>query len=99
MTQSNVPMYDVSGTCTYLGSAETACGCASMPGKNYCEQHYWTVYQKGTARARRKKEIRTVDKVRMVESLMNEAIEQLEAEGFDVYGARETGDWDGRVDG
>jgi hypothetical protein len=29
---------------------------------------------------------------------MNEAIEQLEAEGFDVYGARETGDWDGTID-
>lgn len=99
MTQSNVPMYDVSNTCTYMGSAVTACGCASLAGKNYCAEHYYTVYQKGTARAKRKKEIRTVDKVRLVESLMNEAIEQLEAEGFDVYGQRETGLWDGSVTG
>jgi hypothetical protein len=47
------------------------------------------VYQKGTARAKRKKEIQTVNKIRLVESLFNEAIEQLEAEGFDVYGDSE----------
>jgi hypothetical protein len=47
------------------------------------------VYKMGTARARRKKEERTVNKVRIVESLFNEAIEQLEAEGFDCYGDSE----------
>jgi hypothetical protein len=47
------------------------------------------VYKVGTARARRKKEERTVNKVRLVESLFNEAIEQLEAEGFDCYGDSE----------
>jgi hypothetical protein len=47
------------------------------------------VYKAGTARARRKKEERTVDKVRLIESLFNEAIEQLEAEGFDCYGDSE----------
>jgi hypothetical protein len=41
------------------------------------------VYKVGTARARRKKEERTVDKVRLVESLMNEAIAELDAEGFE----------------
>jgi hypothetical protein len=30
-----------------------------------------------------------VDKVRIVEELMHEAIAQLEAEGFDCYGERE----------
>jgi hypothetical protein len=30
-----------------------------------------------------------VDKVRIVESLMNEAIQELEAEGFDCYGSGE----------
>jgi predicted aldo/keto reductase-like oxidoreductase len=30
-----------------------------------------------------------VDKVRLIESLFNEAIEQLEAEGFDCYGDSE----------
>jgi hypothetical protein len=47
------------------------------------------VYKAGTARARRRKEERTVNKVRLVESLFNEAIEQLEAEGFDCYGDSE----------
>jgi hypothetical protein len=47
------------------------------------------VYKVGTARARRRKEERTVNKVRLVESLFNEAIEQLEAEGFDCYGDSE----------
>jgi hypothetical protein len=47
------------------------------------------VYKVGTARARRRKEERTVNKVRLIESLFNEAIEQLEAEGFDCYGDSE----------
>jgi hypothetical protein len=33
--------------------------------------------------------MRTVDKVRIVESLMNEAILELETEGFDCYGDSE----------
>jgi hypothetical protein len=33
--------------------------------------------------------MRVVDKVRIVESLMNEAIQELEAEGFDCYGDSE----------
>lgn len=98
-TKNPVPMYDVSATCTYLGTALTPCGCSTLAGKNYCAEHYYAVYQKGTARAKRHKEIQTVNKVRMVEELMNEAIAELEAEGFDVYGAREIGDWDGRVEG
>jgi hypothetical protein len=43
----------------------------------------------GTARAKRHKEVRTVNRVRLIESLFNEAIEQLEAEGFDCYGDSE----------
>jgi hypothetical protein len=30
-----------------------------------------------------------VDQVRIIEQLMNEAVAELEAEGFDVYGERE----------
>jgi hypothetical protein len=75
--------------CTYLGSALVPCGCSTLAGKNYCAEHYAVVYQKGTARARRHKEIRTVDKVRIIEDLMNSAIAELEAEGFDCYGERE----------
>jgi hypothetical protein len=51
----------------------------------------YVVYKQGTARPKRKKELTTVDKVHLVESLMNEAIAELEAEGFDVYGERELG--------
>jgi len=75
--------------CAYLGTATRACGCATVPGRSYCAEHMALVYQKGTARARRHKETRTVDKVRLVEQLMMEAIAELEAEGFDVYGERE----------
>jgi len=75
--------------CQYLGTALVPCGCASLAGKSYCEEHYSIVYQQGTARARRHKEIRTVDRVKVVEQLMNEAIAELEAEGFDCYGKRE----------
>lgn len=69
----------------------TGCPCSqpTLPGKSYCLEHYEVVYQKGTALRRRHKDLRTVDKVRIVEELMNEAIAELEAEGFDVYGARE----------
>lgn len=72
-----------------MGNSTTACGCPTVLGKSYCAEHIYIVYKQGTARARRKKELTTVDKVRMVEELMHEAIAELEAEGFDVYGERE----------
>ena len=76
--------------CTYLGDALTPCGCMpTVLGKSYCAEHVFLVYKKGTARAKRKKELTTVDKVRIVEELMHEAIAELEAEGFDCYGERE----------
>ena len=37
----------------------------------------------------RKKDTRTAEKVRLVQQLMQEAIDQLELEGFDVYGDSE----------
>jgi hypothetical protein len=74
--------------CTYIGDG-TGCTATALAGKSYCLDHYALVYQKGTARARRHKEIQTVSKVRLVESLFNEAVSELEAEGFDVYGDSE----------
>ena len=82
-------------TCTYIGAGTDyspyACTCTAtaLPDRSYCIEHLALVYKAGTARATRKKELRTVDKVRLVESLFNEAIEQLEAEGFDCYGDSE----------
>ena len=75
--------------CTYLGNSHTPCALPTLEGKSYCQEHYAMVYKAGTARARRRKEERTVNKVRLIESLFNEAIEQLEAEGFDCYGDSE----------
>lgn len=79
--------------CTYIGDG-TGCTLECLPGKSYCDQHYFLVYKQGTARAKRKKELSIVDKVRMVEDLLNEAVTELEAEGFDVYGDKElTGEY------
>jgi hypothetical protein len=72
-----------------MGTAPVACGCATVLGKSYCAEHIYLVYKQGTARAKRHKEVRTVDKVRIVEQLLNEAVAELEAEGFDCYGERE----------
>ena len=83
--------------CTYMGTALKPCCAPTVLGKSYCAEHIFLVYQKGTARARRHKEVRTVDKVRIVEQLMNEAIAELEAEGFDCYGQRELGDFDSEL--
>jgi hypothetical protein len=73
--------------CQYIGSTGFAMTCNNpvLPGKSYCEEHVHIVYQKGTATRKRHKDIRQAEKVRLVESLMNEAIAELEAEGFDCY--------------
>ena len=78
-------------TCTDIGAQGTQGTCThpALPGRSYCLEHLALVYKLGTARAKRHKEQRTVNKVRIIESLMNEAIEQLEAEGFDCYGDSE----------
>ena len=77
--------------CQYIGGEgyKPTCTHTALEGHSYCAEHLAIVYKQGTARAKRHKEQRTVDKVRMVESLMNEAIAELEAEGFDCYGERE----------
>jgi len=77
-------------TCQWIGeNFRPSCTCKVIPGKSYCKDHVWLVYKEGTAQRKRKKDILMVDKVRLVEELMNEAIAELEAEGFDVYGTRE----------
>ncbi len=78
----------MTNTCTWIGEGE-GCTHTVVLGRSYCLEHLAIVYKQGTARAKRHKEIRTVDKVRIVESLMNEAIAELEDEGFDCYGDSE----------
>jgi hypothetical protein len=39
--------------CQYIGPEQkewpyTMCGCKPFPGRVYCEDHVWLVYQKGT---------------------------------------------------
>ena len=84
-------MTNTTNTCQYIGGAglHPTCTHAAIEGRSYCIEHLALVYKAGTARATRHKEKRIVNKVRLVESLFNEAIEQLEAEGFDCYGDSE----------
>jgi hypothetical protein len=66
-----------------MGNSHTIGSCTNdaVSGKSYCSDHLHIVYQKGTARAKRHKEIRVANNIRMWENLFNEAVEQLEAEG------------------
>jgi predicted aldo/keto reductase-like oxidoreductase len=84
-------MINTKTPCQYIGGHghTPTCTHTALAGHSYCAEHLALVYKAGTARAVRHKEKRIVDKVRLVESLFNEAIEQLEAEGFDCYGDSE----------
>jgi hypothetical protein len=73
--------------CTYIGPdcdyalLKPTCCKPAVEGRSYCEEHMSVVYQKGTARRKRHKELRVVDDIRMWESLFNEAVEELIEEG------------------
>jgi hypothetical protein len=47
--------------CQYIGPEQvsgtyTMCGCKTLwPGKAYCEDHVWLVYQKGTSKGNKRK--------------------------------------------
>ena len=79
--------------CTYLGpaydprtdrGAPPYCGCKALVKDTlYCEEHYALMYVKGSALRKRHKDTRRADAVRLIESLFNEAVAELEAEGFD----------------
>jgi len=70
--------------CTYIGTGE-GCTQAALAGKSYCDEHYAVVYRVGSGRQRRKDTAQAA-RVRLVEQLMSEAVEELLAEGYDVYG-------------
>lgn len=67
-------------TCEWIGEGER-CTHATVPGRNYCEHHLWLVYQKGTKLGKRKKDQRTANDVFMWQSLLDEAVQELEEEG------------------
>ena len=79
-------------TCQYIGQDNTeqttrlhpTCCMPSVKGRSYCEEHLWTVYQKGSATARRKKDLRVAASVWDIESEFNSAVEELVSEGFDL---------------
>jgi len=69
--------------CQYIGNysgLQPTCCNTALKGRAYCEEHLWTVYQKGTA-VHRRKDTRIASDVRLWESLFNEAVEELMAEG------------------
>ena len=74
-------------TCTYIGTGPR-CTAHTLEGRSYCADHYAVVYRVGSGR-KRKKDTLIAAKVRMVQQLFYEACDQLEAEGFDVYGDSE----------
>ena len=74
-------------TCTYIGTGPR-CTAAALEGKSYCADHYAVVYKVGSGR-KRKKDTLQAQRVRLVQQLFYEACDQLEAEGFDVYGDSE----------
>lgn len=55
------------------------CGCQTLEGKSYCGDHYWRVYQKGSAVAGRRRE-------KMIEQEIEElkAAQELDLESEDV---------------
>lgn len=73
--------------CQWIGAdtdytrLEPTCCSPVVAGRSYCDLHLWRVYQQGTA-VQRKKDIRTAESVHLWESLFNEAVEELENEGF-----------------
>lgn len=43
-------------TWDYFNKPTPYCGCQTLEGKNYCADHYYVVYKKGTAYAGKKAE-------------------------------------------
>ena len=74
-------------TCTYIGTGPR-CTHRALEGRSYCADHYAVVYRVGSGRQRKKDTLRA-QRVRLVQQLFYEACDQLEAEGFDVYGDSE----------
>lgn len=73
-------------TCTWIGEGE-GCTESALDHHSYCVHHYPQIYKVGTA-VRRKKDQRRAEQVWSIESLMNEAVQQLVEEGYDFDEAR-----------
>lgn len=78
----------MSNKCQWIGEGE-GCTHDAVAGRSYCEQHLWRVYQQGTA-VRRKKDTRRAAAAWDLENAFNEAVQELEEEGYDLRAER----WD-----
>lgn len=67
-------------TCEWIGPGE-GCQEPAIAYRNYCECHVWRIYQKGTKLGKRKKDQRIANDVFLWQSLLDEAITELELEG------------------
>lgn len=79
-------------TCTWIGEGE-GCTHTALEGRSYCVHHFPRVYQEGSA-VRRKKDARRAAAVWDLENALNEAIAELEEEGYDIRADR----WDAQVE-
>lgn len=67
-------------SCTWIGEGE-GCSKQALPGRSYCSDHLFVVYQKGTANGKRKKDIQRANAIWDIENEFNLALLELEAEG------------------
>jgi hypothetical protein len=82
--------HDSTDTCTWIGPVgiKPTC-CRPQVLASYCAEHYALVYARGTRLGRRVKDLRRAEELRQLVSDFNAAVEELESEGFDVYGDSE----------
>jgi len=72
-------------TCAYLGdSLKPLCCAPRVLGRSYCEDHLWLVYQQGSNLRTRHKDVRVANTVWDIQQSFQEAVEELEAEGYDM---------------
>jgi hypothetical protein len=78
-------MTNTKNPCQYIGEHghTPTCTHTALQGRSYCAEHLALVYKEGTARARRKKDIRVAAAVWDLESEFNAAVEELVLEGYD----------------
>ena len=65
-------------TWDYFNKSTPYCGCKTVAGKNYCAEHYYVVYKKGTSVNGRRKE-KEVEK-EIAELKRQQEIEEIESE-------------------
>jgi hypothetical protein len=68
--------------CQYIGPEQkmypyTMCGCKPFPGRVYCEDHIWLVYNKGSGKGNKRKikeiekELAEIKRIEEVEEIIN----------------------------